>query len=66
MTRTNRDMVNSLSNSQLARLVVQYLPKIGRHWNDSVFGIASWLDSPEIKEEWDDIILQLSRRNPYA
>ena len=64
--RTNRDEVNKLTNEQLARLAVHYLPKIGRHWTDSVFGITNWLDSTAVDEEWDDIILQISRRNPYA
>ena len=64
--RTNRDEVNHLTDEQLAKLVVKYLPRIGRCWTDSVFGITNWLESPAVAEEWDDIILQISRRNPYA
>ena len=67
MTRTNRDEVDHLTNEQLAKLAVYYLPEIGRHWSDSVFGITNWLDSTAVAEEWDDIMLWLAkRRNEFA
>ena len=52
---TNREKMNKLDDKQLATLIVEYLPKVGREWNNAICGVKEWLGDTAYEEEWSDI-----------
>ena len=49
---TNREKMNELTDEQLAKLIVYYLPKIGSMWTVSYYGIAKWFQDAVSEQEW--------------
>lgn len=51
---TNREYLDSLSNMDFANFIYSKLLKIGKEYNDSVLGIAHWL---ELEKSFENVVL---------